>query len=62
MEKFLYPSHPVRCIITGPSECGTAYLLTKLFLYVFNEFDEIFIYSPCLHQDINQNLIKGFSN
>ena len=21
-EKHLYPFHPVRCIITGPSECG----------------------------------------
>ena len=22
MENFLYPQNPVRCIITGPSECG----------------------------------------
>ena len=25
MEKFLYPNHPVRCIITGPSESGKAF-------------------------------------
>ena len=22
MEKLLYPNHPIRCIITGPSEFG----------------------------------------
>ena len=22
MEKFLYPPHPARIIITGPNECG----------------------------------------
>ena len=29
MEKFLYPNHPVRCIITGPSECGKSVFLNK---------------------------------
>ena len=30
MEKFPYPTHPVRCIITGPSECGKSVFLTNL--------------------------------
>ena len=32
MEKILYPKHPVRCIITGPSECGKSVFLTNLVL------------------------------
>ena len=28
MDKFLYPQYPVRCIITGSSECGKTYFLT----------------------------------
>ena len=62
MEKFLYPTHPVRCIITGPSECGKSVFLTNLILYIINEYDKIYIYSPCLHQDLYQKLKKCFSN
>ena len=62
MEKFLYPTHPVRCIITGPSECGKSYFLTNLSLNIINEYDKIYIYSPSLHQDLYQKLIKCFSN
>ena len=62
MEKFLYPSHPVRCIITGPSECGKSVFLTNLILNIINEYDKINIYSPSLHQDLYQKLIKCFSN
>ena len=29
MEKTLYPTHPVRCIITGPSQCGKSVFLTN---------------------------------
>ena len=29
MEKFLYPIHPLRCIITGPSESEKGFLLTN---------------------------------
>ena len=32
LEKLLYPSHPVRCILTGPSECGNSGFLTNLIL------------------------------
>ena len=62
MEKFLYPSHPVRCIITGPSECGKSVFLTNLISNIINEYDIIYIYSPSLHQDLYQKLIKCFSN
>ena len=62
MEKFLYPNHPVRCIITGPSECGKSIFLTNLILNIFNEYDKIYIYSPSLYQDLYQKLTKCFSN
>ena len=61
MEKFLYPQHPVRCILTGPSECGKSVFLTKLLLNIVNDYDKIYIYSPSLHQDKYQNLVKCFS-
>ena len=62
MEKFLYPNHPVRCIITGPSKCGKSVFLTNLILNIINDYDKIYIYSPSLHQDLYQKLIKCFSN
>ena len=62
MEKILYPNHPVRCIITGPSECGKSVFLTNLILNIINEYDKIYIYSPSLHQDLYQRLFKCFSN
>ena len=62
MEKILYPSHPCRCIITGPSNSGKTYFLTNLILNIINEYDKIYIYSPSLHQDLYQRLIKCFSN
>ena len=62
MEKYLYPNHAVRCIITGPSECGKSVSLLNLVLNIINEFDKIYIYSPSLHHDLYQKLIKCFSN
>ena len=62
MEKFLYPNHPVRCIITGPTNVGKSFFLTNLILNIINEYDKIYIYSPSLHQDLYQKLIKCFSN
>ena len=62
MEKILYPNHPVRCIITGSSECGKSVILTNLILNIINEYDKIYIYSPSLHQDLYQKLIKCLSN
>ena len=61
MEKILYPSHPVRCIITGPSSSGKSVFLTNIFFNIINEYDKIYIYSPSLHQDLYQKLIKCFS-
>ena len=62
MEKFLYPSDPVRCIINGPSECGKSIFLTNLFLNIINEYDKVYIYSPSFHQDKYQKINKCFSN
>ena len=61
MDKILYPNHPVRCIITGPRECGKSVFLTNLIFYTIIEYDKIYIYSPSLHQDLYQKLIKCFS-
>ena len=62
MEKILYPNHPVRCIITGPSNTGKSVFLTNLILNIINEYDKIYIYSPSLHEDLYQKLNKCFSN
>ena len=62
MEKLLYPNHPLRCIITAPSECGESVFLTNLFPNIVKEYEKIYIYSPSLHQDLYQKLIKYFSN
>ena len=62
MDKYLYPSNPFRCIIFGPSNVGKSVFLTNLILNIINEYDKIYIYSPSLHQDIYQKLIKSFSN
>ena len=62
MDKFFYPNHPVRYIITGPSECGKSIFLTNLDLSITNEYDKVYIYSPSLHQDLYQNLFKCSSN
>ena len=61
MEKFLYPNHPVRCIITRPSESGKSVFLTNLFLNFVNELDKNYIYSPSLDQDLYQKIIKCFT-
>ena len=57
MDKILYPNHPVRCVITGPSECDKSVFLTNLILIFFNEYDKIYIYSASLHQDLYQKII-----
>ena len=62
MEKILYPNHPVRCFLTGPSECGKSVFLTNLILIIFNQYDKIYICQASLHQDLYQNLFKCFSN
>ena len=62
MEKVLYPSHPVRCIITGPSECGESVILTKMILNIVTENNKIYIYARSLHQVLCQKLIKCFTN
>ena len=61
VEKFIYPNHPVRCITTGPSENGKSIVRTNSLLNIINEYDEIYIYSPSLHQYLDQKLIKRFN-
>ena len=61
MDKYLYPSHPLRCKICGPSNVGKSVFLTNLILNIINKYDKIYIYSPSLHQDLYQKLIKCFS-
>ena len=62
MDKILYPTHPVRCIITGPLNVGKSVFLTNLYLNTINDYDKIYIYSPSLHQDLYQKLFKCFGN
>ena len=62
MEKFLYPNHSLRCIVTGHSECGQSVFLTNLILNFIDEQIKIYTYSPSLHQDLYQKIIKFFSN
>ena len=62
MEKILYLNHPCRVIITGPSNISKSVFLTNLILNIINDYNKIYIYSPSLHQEIYQKLIKCFSN
>ena len=62
MDKYMYPTQPVRCIITGPTNVGKSVFLRNLILNIINEYDKIYIHSPILHQDLYQKLIKCFSN
>ena len=62
MDNILYPIHPCRCIITGPSSVGKTYFLTNIILNIINEYDKIYVYSPSLHQELYQKLIKCFTN
>ena len=62
MEKILYPPHPVRCIICGPSSLGKSVFLTNIVLNIIIEYGKIYIYSPSLLQDLYQKLIECFSN
>ena len=60
-EKFLYPQHPIRCNICGPSNVGKRVFRTNSILNI-TDFDKIYIYSPSLHQDLYQVLIKRLTN
>ena len=62
MEKNFYPQLPVRCIITGPSECGKSVFVTKSILNSINEYDKIYINSPSLHRYLYQKINKFISN
>ena len=61
MEKNLYSFRPLRCNITGSSDCVKSVFLTNLTLNIIKDYDKIYIYSPSLHQDLYQKLIKCFT-
>ena len=58
MEKVPHPQHAIRCIITGPSECGKSFYLTSFFPNTINEHEKIYFYSPSLLQKLYQKLNK----
>ena len=62
IDKTLYPPHPARVFITGPSNVGKSVFLTNLILNIINGYNKIYIYPPSIHQDLNQKLNKCFSN
>ena len=64
MEKILYPypTHPVRCIITWPTKRGKTGFLANFNENFINEIEKIYIYSPSLHQDLYQKILKCSSN
>ena len=62
LENFLNPQNPVRCVITEPRKCGKSFILTISFLNISKEFDNIYNYSPSLHQDFYQKFIKCVSS
>ena len=41
LDKFLLPTDPIRCIITGPSELEKPVFLTNLISNIINEFEKI---------------------
>ena len=57
--KFLYPTHSDRLIKAEPSECGKSVFLTNLTLKFINEKNKIYLYSPSLHQNLDEKLLKN---
>ena len=58
MRKFFCPSHPVRCITTGAGEITNSCFPTNSILNTIEEYNRIYIYSPSLHQDLQQKLVN----
>ena len=52
----------MRAIITGPSKSGKTYFLSSLILNIIDNFQKIYIYSPSLHQEMYQKIIKCFNS
>ena len=44
IDKTLHPNHPVRCIITRPTECGKSVFSTNLILNSIKEYNKIYNY------------------
>ena len=58
MEKFLYPNHPLRCIICGRISTGRSVDLTNSIFYFINDFEKVYTFSPRLHQELYQKLFE----
>ena len=61
-ENYLYPNHPVRCIIIGPSECGKSVFLTNLSVSNINEYKKNTSTHEVFIKILYQNIFKCFSN
>ena len=57
MKKFVYPTHPARCIMTRPSSSGKSFLTNSLLKFT-KEDDEIYTNSPNLHQHLYQKQLN----
>ena len=62
MDKYLYRNRPVRCIITGPSECGKSVFLTNLILNIINEYNKILHLLTQSPSRFISKIIKCFSS
>ena len=62
MNTFLHPSHPARCIITGPSDCCKSNCLKNSKISFVTKFEKIYTNSTSLNQDFQQKISKCFSN
>ena len=62
MDKKLYPTHPVRVLVAGPSECGKSCTSKNLILNNIKDFGKIYVYSPSLHEQFYQKLFNCYNN
>ena len=62
VENYLHLNHPLRFSICGPSNVGKSVFLASLILNISREYDKIYIYSPSLHQNLHQKIIKSFNS
>ena len=58
----MYPSKPLRCIISGKTASRKRTLLFKIPLNIIIEFDKIYIFSPTIHQPTYQKILKCFQS
>ena len=62
MDIFSYSTHPARGILTRLFEFRKSVSLTKLISIANDDSGKLYIFSPSLHQDLYQKIIKCFIN